>query len=692
LRFRFSVFADVILFPISSRAKARIKTSPPWPTLAVCLLLAALVWLVFGQTLGHGFINYDDRVYVVQNQQVHGGLTFSGMAWAFTHEHAGNWHPLTTMSHMLDYQLFKLRPSGHHFMNVLLHTAAVLLLFFALRQLTGTFWRSAFVAAVFAIHPLRAESVAWVAERKDVLSAFFFMLTLWAYGRYVRDRSLGSYITTALFLVAGLLSKPMLVTVPFVLLLLDYWPLRRTEQSAGAGRRSDIRPLQWSRLITEKIPLLVLCLPSMVATFVIQERSAGSIAPLPFTWRLQNAIVTCLTYVWEIFWPVNLTIFYPHPENHLAAWQVIGATFLLLAITFFVFTERRARPYLLVGWLWYLVMLIPVIGFVQAGLQGHADRYTYLPHIGLYVGMTWLVVDLLETWPARRAVLGGAAAIIVIALSACTSKQVSYWKDSETLWRHALAVTRDNDVAHTNLGMVQAEDDQVEQGIAHLREALAIRSGTTHPHYKLSLALIHSNLGYALARKGELDDAIEHLHAAVELQPGYADAHYNLAVALLQKGKTNEALEEYRKTLAIRPTDAEAHTSLGNALAQEGQIPEAMEHYETALQLAPETTLARNNLAWILSASPDAAVRNGGRAVELAQQAVEFSGGSNPLFLRTLAAAYAESGRFAEAVDTMERALRLSEAQNDRTEARQLQDEAERFRSKIPLRDQTLSR
>jgi tetratricopeptide (TPR) repeat protein len=695
--------------PITLRAKHRIKPPSPWPALGVCLLLAALIWIVFGQTLGHGFVNYDDRVYVVQNQQIHRGLTFSGMAWAFSHEHAGNWHPLTTISHMLDYQLFNLRASGHHFTNVLLHTAAALLLFLVLRRLTGTFWRSAFVAALFAIHPLRAESVAWIAERKDVLSALFFMLTLWTYALYARKRSVGRYIMTAVFLAAGLLSKPMLVSVPFVLLLLDYWPLGRiggagdSKERRSPGRRANLNggretaapwneKQSWSKLIVEKIPFFILCIPSMVATFVIQERSAGAVVQLPFAWRLQNALVTCVTYLWQMIWPVNLAVFYPHPENHLAIWQVAGAALLLLAITFFVFAQRKTRPYLLVGWLWYLVMLIPVIGIVQVGLQGHADRYTYLPHIGLYMAITWWVVELFEKWPARRQILGAAAALIVLCLSACTWKQVSWWKDSETLWRHALVVTRDNDVAHTNLGMFLAEGGRVEEGIAHLQEALVIRSGAAHPHYNLSLALIQSDLGYALARKGSLDEAIEHLHTAVELRPDYPDAHYNLAAALSQEGKTREAIEEYRKTLALRPTDAEAHTSLGNALAQEGHVSEAMEHYEMALQLAPDAVLARNNLAWILSASPDATIRNGARAVDLARQAVDLSGGNNPLFIRTLAAAYAEVGRFPDSVDTIERALRVAEAQGDRNEVSQLQQDAALFRSKIPLRDETLSR
>jgi Flp pilus assembly protein TadD len=666
---------------------------------AVCLALAALTWVVFGQTLGYGFVNYDDRVYVVQNQQIHGGLTLSGIAWAFSHAHAGNWHPLTTLSHMADYQLFGLTAGGHHFTNVLLHTAAVLLLFFVLRQLTGAgrIWPSAFVAALFAIHPLRAESVAWIAERKDVLSAVFFMLTLWAYARYARERSARRYITTAAFLVAGLLSKPMLVSVPVVLLLLDYWPLGRSGKAEDRGEKTEGRSRKkekenWSRLIIEKIPLVVLCIPSMVATFVIQERSAGSIAQLPLVWRLENAVVSCIIYLRQMVWPMDLAVFYPNPEDHLAIGQVAGAVLLLLAITLFVVAARKTRPYLLVGWLWYLVMLIPVLGIVQVGLQGHADRYTYLPQIGLYMAITWWVVDLVGTRPARRRILGWAAAIIVAGLSACAWKQVSYWKESETLWRHALAVTRDNDVAQTNLGMVLAEGDRIDEGIAHLREALVIRSGATHPHYALTLALIHSDLGFALARKGALDEAIEHLHTAVELRPDYPDAHYNLAAALSQEGKTREAIEEYRKTLALRPTDAEAHTSLGNALAQEGFVSEAMEHYETALQLAPDTVLARNNLAWILCASPDAAIRNGPRAIELARQAVELSGGDNPLFVRTLAAAYAEAGRFTDAVETIERATHMAEGQNDEAAVRLLQKDADRFRSKIPLRDESLSR
>ncbi len=581
---------------------------------------------------------------------------------------------------MLDVQMFGLAAGGHHFTNVLLHSIAVILLFLLLRQVTGAFWASAFVAAIFAIHPLRAESVAWVAERKDVLSAVFFMLTLGAYVRYARERSVRRYIVTALLLACGLMSKPMLVTVPFVLILLDYWPLQRFANFQGL----------W-RMFVEKIPLILISVPTSIATFLIQKRSSGAIAPLPFAWRLENAVVSFVTYMWEMVWPVNLAVFYPHPEDHLAIWQVALTALVLLAITLLVFALRAAQPYLLVGWLWYVVMLLPVIGIVQVGLQGHADRYTYLPQIGLYLAAIWLLADLTGALRFGRPMVGATAVAVVALLSACAWKQVAYWKDSETLWRRALAVTRDNDVAQTNLGMILAEGGRVEEGIQHLQEALAIRSGDLHPHYTLSLALIHSDLGYALARKGALDEAITHLRTAVGLQPNYADAHYNLGTALSQQGQIREALEEYRKTLELRPTDAEAHTSFGNALAQEGFISDAMAQYEAAVRLAPDSVLPRNNLAWILSASPEASVRNGAKAVELAQQAVDYSGGENPLFLRTLAAAYAEMGRFTDAVQIAERALGVAERSNNSAGARVLQKDLDLYRAPAPLRDSTLT-
>src|SRR6266550_4789657 len=410
------------------RSHGAVKSTCAREMVLISILLVAIVWLVFSRTIGYDFVNYDDHVYVYQNPIVSAGLTLHGIVWAFAHTHARNWHPLATLSHMLDCQIFDLKPAGHHFTNVLLHTLAVLLVFFALRKMTGTVWRSAFVAAVFAIHPLHVESVAWVAERKDVLSAVFFMLTLAAYASYVRQPSLGRYLMVSVFFACGLMSKSMLVSVPVVLLLLDYWPLKRSQTSDVRRQRSEI-----CRLIIEKIPLFALSILCSVVTFLIQERSAGSLEQLPPGWRINNAIVSAVTYIWQMFWPTRLAVFYPHPEDRLAIWQVALALGLLIAITVLAFIYRKTRPYLLVGWLWYVIMLLPVIGIVQVGLQGHADRYSYLPHIGLYVVLTWLIADVFSLVRYRRAVLAAVGIGIVIVLSACAWKQTTYWRNSDTL-------------------------------------------------------------------------------------------------------------------------------------------------------------------------------------------------------------------------------------------------------------------
>ena len=669
--------------------------------LGICFSLVAITWLVFGQTLGHDFVNYDDKTYVYGNSLVTGGLTLRGVVRAFADTQTGNWHPLTLISHMLDCQFFGLKPGGHHFTNVILHTVAVVLLFLLLRELTGNFWRSAFVAAIFAIHPLRVESVAWIAERKDVLSAVFFVLTLGAYMRYVRRPTLGRYLTMSILFAAGLMSKPMLVTVPFVLLLLDYWPLERNRKpevsllrakaATAAARGQKFNTQTWLRLLAEKIPLLALSIGSCVVTFILQERSAGSIAQLPFHWRVQNAIVSYVTYLRQMFWPADLAVFYPHPENHLALWQVVLATAFLVAITLLVFALRRMRPYLLVGWLWYLSMLLPVIGIVEVGLQGHADRYTYLPQIGLYIAIAWLVADLSASFRFRRKILAATAIIMVMALSACAWKQTSHWRNSETLWTHTLAVTQNNDVAHTNLGMFLADRGQLDEALAHLQTALEIRSGGAQPHYDLSLALIHCDLGYALAKKGELDDAIAHLRKAIEFQPDYADAHYNLGTAFFQRGRIDEAIVEWQRTLSIRPNDSGAHTSLGNALVQKGSLREAVLHYQTALEIAPNSILPLNNLAWVRATCPDASLRDGTKAVELAQQADQLSGGKNPIFIRTLAAAYAESGQFNDAIETARRALELAMAQGESDLANQIEQDVDLYRRHAPLRDLSLT-
>ena len=539
-----------------------------WIVPGLCLALVTITWFVFGQTLRHGFVNYDDDAYVQDAQEIIGGFTLHGVKCTFTRTYVGNWQPLTSISHMLDCRFYGLKAGGHHFTSALLHTISVLLLFFLLRKMTGSpnrtgnVWRSVFVAALFAIHPLHVESVAWVAARKDVLSGVFCMLTLLAYVRYVRQPSLGRYVMMSILFACGLMSKPMLVTVPFILLLLDYWPLQR--QSTPA------------KLLLEKIPLLLLSAASSVATIYAQTTTISSLQHLPMSWRIENAFVSIVIYVGQMFWPANLAVFYPHPHDHLPVWMIALSIALVAAITIAAVTLGRKRRYILVGWFWYLVMLVPVLGIVQVGLQGHADRYTYLPHIGLYLLVTWGIVDLTACWRYQRQLLGTAAVVVIVALTWCASVQASYWRDSRSLWEHALAVTSDNDVAHTNLG--------------------------------------------------------------------------NLLPAR-----------------------------------------EAILHYEKALQIAPHTMLPLNNLAWIRATSPDPFQRDGAKALELAKEANQLSGGKDPVVARTLAAAYAENGQFTEAIETAQRALPLAIARENAALADDLRRNIDNFRKHIPLRDPSLA-
>jgi tetratricopeptide (TPR) repeat protein len=614
-----------------------MQTTPNrcWLSVGICLSLAALTWIVFGQTLWHDFINYDDPRYVYENAKITGGLSISGISWAFTHIHSLNWHPLTTISHMLDCQLYGLKAGWHHFTNVLLHTLAAMLLFLALQRMTGTVWQSAFVAAVFAIHPLRVESVAWVAERKDVLSGVFFMLTLLAYAHYVRVPRVRGYLDVLLLFACGLMSKPMLVTLPFVLLLLDYWPLDR------------IKGQLWKR-VAEKIPLMVLSAVSSVITFLVQKGAVGQTEELPIFERINNAVVSYVLYIWQMLWPMNLAVFYPHPENRLPLWEIVCCLLVLMCITVAAIALRMRRPYLFTGWLWYLGMLVPVIGLVQVGWQGRADRYTYLPQIGLYIAATWTVVDLTVLYRYRRATLSTAAILVIVALSSCTWVQNSYWRDSETLFRHALAVTTNNDVAENNLGIV-------------------------------------------FLGQGKLDEAISLLQSAVDLRPDNSPAHENLAKALLQKGQVADALVHYRKLLDLQPDNMEIHNIVGTVLVQQGRVQEGAEEWQKVLLVEPDNGNAMSNLAWIFATSPDQSIRNGARAVQLAEQAVRLSGGRIAILFRTLAAAYAENGQFSDAIQTAERGIQLANSQGNAGLANELQANITLYQQQQPLRDPSLT-
>ena len=624
------------------RLAVKRKLNARWATVVVCISLAVATWVVFAQTLRYDFVNYDDPRYVYQNTRITNGLSIAAIGWAFTHIHAENWHPLTTITHMLDCQLYELRAGGHHLTNVLLHAVAVVLLFVVLQQMTGALWRSAFVAAVFAIHPLHVESVAWIAERKDVLSGVFFMLTLTAYIHYARAPSIWRYLIVAFAFALALMSKPMVVTLPFVLLLLDFWPLNRIRDEKSGLRR------QLPRLLLEKVPLIALSAVSSTVTFLAQRGALGWTEQLPMLARLHNAGVSYVIYIRQMFWPANLSVFYPHPENRLPSWEIGLALILLVCITTAAFVMRKEAPYLITGWLWYLGMLVPVIGLVQVGWQGHADRYTYLPQIGLYIASTWAVADLTTSWFRQRVILGAGALVIVGALSWNAWVQTSYWRNSETLFTHALAVTGKNDVAENNLGIV-------------------------------------------FLQNGQLDEAITRLQAAIDLRPENGPAHNNLAKALLQKGRLTEAMVHYRKFLEIEPQNVEARNILGTALIQQGHIREAVEQWQDALAIEPENGNAASNLAWVFAACPEESIRDGGRAIELAERALRLSGGKIPMIFRILGAAYAENGRFSQAIETAQRGAELATRQGNPGLAAELQSNVAVYQSGRPLRDPSLT-
>jgi len=671
-----------------------------WRAPAVCLVLAAITFAVFGQTLTHEFIDFDDNDYVYDNPVVARGLTVKGIVWAFTHVHSANWHPLTWISHMLDCQLYGLHPGGHHLTNVVLHTATVIALFLVLRRMTGALWRSAFVAAVFAIHPLRVESVAWVAERKDVLSGLFFMLTIGAYVRYVDECKVQSakckvfYLSVIALFALGLMCKPMLVTLPVVLLLLDYWPLKRVEARDLSG------------LVLEKLPLLALSAASCVATVVAQREAIQPTGVYSLPLRLANALVTCMVYLGQMVWPAGLAAFYPYPHNGLLAREVVLAGTLLAGLSAVALGRRRKQPWLLVGWLWYLVMLLPVVGVIQVGGQAHADRYTYLPQIGISVAITWLVAE----WRLNRVALGGLMAGVLALFMVCAWQQTAYWQNGETLWTHTLGCTTDNNIAQDNLGVILAQKGRMDAAITCFQQALQIEPDFAEAHNNLGNALLQMgkvdaaithcqralqispedaqarlNLGNALFRKGGVGDAITQYRKALQIDPAFAMAHNNLGTVLRQEGRVDEAITEYQKALQIKPNEAEFHNNLGKALQQKGRVGEAISQYREALQIQPEDPGIQNNLAWLLATCSEASLRNGSKAVELARRANALTGGENPAILRTLAAAFAEAGRFPEAMETAQRALRLAGAQSNTGLAGALQSEMKLYKAGLPL-------
>jgi tetratricopeptide (TPR) repeat protein len=748
------------------------------------LLIGALTLALYLPAVRHEFLTYDDQQYVTENPHVQSALTVKGLMWAFGF-HASNWHPLTWISHMLDCQIFGLHAAGHHFTSALLHTTNTVLLFLILSSMTGALWRSAMLAALFGWHPLHVESVAWVAERKDGLCGFFWIATLWAYRRYTTSQDCGKdkleirnpksegnpkswYCLTLFTFALALMSKPMAVTLPFVLLLLDCWPLRRLQLPI-------INYQFLSRLLLEKVPFLVLSAIACVLTIQAQSQAHAvvSTAGLPMFSRIGHALLSYLHYIGAIFWPRHLAVYYPY-ERATPSMVLIGAALVLAVITVIAIRFARKSPYLLVGWLWFLGTLVPVIGLVQVGEQAWADRYTYLPSIGLLLATVW---GFAEIFQARDGAVGTprptsaqkvgrgwqdqlglptAPVIVTVAfgmtLLTLTFQQLRYWKNTRALFEHAVAVTQKNYMAVTLLGSLLAKDGnlneaieryntalswkpdypeahfflgnafdrqgKLDEAIAEYKQALSFKPMHEQAHIFLGAALAkkrqfdeavshysaalklnpesavaHNNLARVFQTEGRIDEAMEHYSAAVKLDPGLAQAHNNLGVLMLAKDRTTEGVRELREAMRLNPSDAESEYNLALALNQEQQWNEAAEllatilkkrpndpnahyqfavalthlhktrealsHYASALLIQPDFSDALDGLAWILSTSVNPSFRNGPEAVQMAERACVLTNRKDAQKLKTLAAAYAEAGRFAEAVSTIQSAVAL---------------------------------
>jgi len=654
--------------PIHQATHSTLLAKPAlanWAVAGGCAFLLLAVVAVFGQTIGFDFVNFDDNLYVYDNPNLAKGLSVEGVAWAFSATEANNWHPLTWLSLLLDYSLFGRNAWGYHLMNVLLHAANAILLFLVLRRMTGEFWPSLLAAAVFAVHPLRVESVAWVSERKDVLAGLFFMLTLWAYAGYARrpfsdrglsqfsrrdsrpvektldrrengtvplapregDRSMFSakgffakyvfrpkngpvptihwlrYSAVAVLFALGLMAKPMLVTLPFVLLLLDFWPLGRFSGS-----------LSLRRLLLEKLPLFMLSAVSCWVTYTTQGDALKPLEHYAPAIRIGNALVSYASYIGQTFYPAGLAAYYPHPRAELSMMKAILAALFLAGITGAAVFQRRRRPWLFVGWFWYVGMLVPVIGLVQVGHQAMADRYTYLPQIGLLIVLFWAVRRAVELHPRWTWVTGAVAAPAVVACMICSWRQTTYWADGEALWNRVLACTSENAVAHNNLGV-------------------------------------------CLRSKGRDNEAMEHYQKALDLNPYYAEAYQNIGNILAESGLLGEAVVRYNAALAISPRSVGVRCHLGAALAAQGRYEDAIRQWSEVIGVQPDKVAVLKRLAWTLATCPDDSVRDGPRAAALAERAVRLTDGRDARALDVLAAAYAESGRFREAVDAAHKAL-----------------------------------
>jgi tetratricopeptide (TPR) repeat protein len=574
------------------------------PTLVISLLLTLATAAAFWQLPGHDFITIDDNVYVTNNAYVDAGLNAKSIRWAFTTVKAEFWHPLTWLSLMADSQLFGVSPGGYHLTNLLLHIINTLLLFFFLGKATGKPWQSGFAAALFALHPLHVESVAWIAQRKDVLSTSFWLLTQWRYAHFVEKPSRSRYGWVLIFFILGLMSKPMLITLPFTLLLLDYWPFCRFQYEGSL--RSFLRAL-WP-YIYEKLPFFGMAAVAAIATYMAQKYGGGldSLNPYPLSDRIANALISYGVYIWKMIWPQNLAFFYPFPSK-LPIWQLIAATIILGVITALALKSLKDRPYVIVGWLWYLGTLAPVIGLIKIGDFSMADRYTYVPLIGLFIILAWGLPDLLRKWRHKTVALSLSAIFVTGAFAALTWSQTRYWSNSSTLYTHALRVTRDNFLAHYALGNILAAEGKMNEAIAHFAEAVRSRSDK---------ATLRNMLGRALASQGKFDEALPHLTTALQIKPDFAEAHYNIAIALVAKYRYAEAIEHFSAALMshLRLNQVQGphnknglskYFKQGSVYENAQKIDAAIEQYTRALSVPSEYPAALMKLATLYSAKND---------------------------------------------------------------------------------------
>jgi len=750
--------------------------------------LALVTLAVYWPVIHCDFVNFDDPFYVTDNSHVAKGLTWDSARWSLTGKPEGNWHPLTWISHMLDCSVYGLKPAGHHATNLLFHMANSVLVFLLLQRMTGACWRSAFVAAIFALHPLHVESVAWVSERKDVLSTFFWALTIWAYVRYTERPALARYVVVAVLYALGLLAKPMLVTLPCLLLLLDFWPLRRVPQTlrllghqvrvAEASASTASVKASPARLVLEKIPLLVLAFLCSAAVLWAQG-VAVDFLKRPLLFRVGNAVLSYFLYMIKLAWPARLLVLYPFPEV-LPAGELAMAILALILVTFLAVRNALRHPYLFTGWFWFVGTLVPVLGLVQVGFQSMADRYAYVPSIGLTLIIAWGAYDLASRWRIPPVALGCLGVAAIAACVPTTRIQLGYWRNSQVLYEHALRWTSNNFPLEVNLGTYLQVTGQYEAACKHLREAIRLFPNFAQPHYSLGLTLIeqdkldeaypelmealrlkpdsaqtlnnlglllvkqgkvdqgiaryrealdadleipelHFNLGFALARKGERDEAIEQYEAALRMDPALLVAQFELAtvlneqgnlaeaaahlttvlqsttnawqahrlmgLVLAKQGQSTNALKHLSEAARINSTNAAVRLDLGTLLDRMGRPKEAVEQYHTALSLNPRMPVVLNNLAWILASNPDPGLRDGREAVRLAEQACELTDYKGPLLVGTLSVAYAEAGRFDEAIETAGKAEALARAAGNAVLAEKNKNMAELFRSRQPFHE-----